>query len=289
MELSIAYAIETAGGARVVLGNSDLARADTDWIGYLDPDQGITGLLDGPDIRTSSQVRPAADGAQIGPGWRAMRSGTIQGMLDPNATTATRETYADRLRLVMHGCVRQNATLRWTPSGDGIERELAVRCAARPDIRGRQPTTFMVTLTSPDVTIGSSEVQEVVLEPGGGVETAAMVNLGTVPAWPTFEVYGPLTSLALGHDAGNPPYITLIPVAGRPIGGGFRAFVYAERRLVLRQEYDVLEPTTETYNESVHPASVWWQIPAGANVASASAAGDSPDTQVIVRWRHAWP
>lgn len=288
MELSIAYAIETAGGARVVVGNSDLARADTDWIGYLDPDQGITGLLDGPDIRTSSQVRPVADGAQIGPGWRAMRSGTIQGMLDPNSTTATREAYADRLRLVMHDCVRQDATLRWTPSGDGIERELAVRCAARPDIRGRQPTTFMVTLTSPDVTIGSSEVQEVVLEPGGGVETLAMTNLGTVAAWPTFDVRGPLSSLALGHAGGDPPLVNIIPPDGT-LPGGLRYMIYAERRLVLLQEVDVLDPITVVQNEAVHPASEWWQVPAGVSVASASAAGDTTDTRITVRWRHTWP
>lgn len=165
MELSIPYIFElpwdgafSAPGVplpamRFVLGNSDTARADPDWIGYLDPERGIAGLLDGTDLALSASDLTQADGIDLGPSWRGQRAGTINGMFDPNRSRVQREGDAAKMRRFMYAATRQDAIMRWTPTADGIERLLRVRNAGRPDTGGRQPTTYQLTFTSEDAVI----------------------------------------------------------------------------------------------------------------------------------------
>ena len=79
-ELAIAYALESQYG-RAVFGNCDAATADADFVGYLDAENPITGLLDMPPSRLAGGNLPGGDGGYDGPGLRGRRQGTISGMI----------------------------------------------------------------------------------------------------------------------------------------------------------------------------------------------------------------
>lgn len=196
MELGIPYAFLGADGSRFVVGNSNAAKADPDWIGWLDPDNGITGLLDGAEPRGSALPIPLGDGVRIGHTFLGERSGAVQGSLDPNATLAVVEgTHVPKLRRFAQAARRADGLMIWTPSTDGIKRMLRVRhVAGRPDIRGRRPKTFMLTLLSPDANVLSHDEVLHTIGPMNGATgvSSPITNAGDAPTWPRFYIDGPI-------------------------------------------------------------------------------------------------
>lgn len=226
-ELSIAYSIEAPSGLRVVVGNCDDARTDPDWIGYLDPESAITGLLDGPELRGNVQDRVAGDGAIVGPGWRGQRSGTVQGMISPNDTVPVVEELAAKLRRVMYEIVRADGLMRWTPSYDGVERRLRVRHVGRPDVRGRQPKTFLLALTSPDpVVLADSETSALLAVD----EPEVVEHAGDADTWPRLRAVGPITAplWTLGADR------SVAMLDDLELAGGEYVDVYPDRGVALK-------------------------------------------------------
>lgn len=225
-ELAIPYSITSPSGLRLVVGNSDTAKADPDWIGWLDPENGITGLLDGAEIQASILKRPRAAGVLMGPGLRGERSGTIQGVIDPNVSATIVEQRAQKIRRVMAEIEKADGILRWWPSSDGIGRRLRVRNVARPDVRGRRPKTFMLTLSSRDPYVLGDTLQtrRVSLPNLTTGWSGVFITGGEELAWPVFRVYGPITNpritdglgtqIAIDVVVGVNEYLLVIPERG---------------------------------------------------------------------------
>jgi hypothetical protein len=89
MQLSIPYTFIGPDGTRAVVGNSLEAKQDTDWVGFLDPETGITALLDGADVRTSVSDLVETDGGAHGAFFLSRRVGTVNVIFDPNGSLAS--------------------------------------------------------------------------------------------------------------------------------------------------------------------------------------------------------
>lgn len=258
MELSIPYILSTSGGS-CVFGNSDAAKADPNFAGFLDPDQGITGLLDGADVRAVQANLAQFDGSQLGPGWRGQRAGTIQGMLDPNVTVVQRETVAARIRRVMAGCVRADGLLLWTPTYDGVPRMLRVRCVARPDIRGRQPTTFMLTLASADAEViaATESATQILVDAavGGTAFTATADNVGDVEAWPIHRFDGPLSQPRISLAGATPAQTIQLSTA---VLAGQYVLVIPQRAAAVRGTKTLIAPAGQLVTNPRPTASFGW-------------------------------
>lgn len=296
MELAIAYALVGPDGTRIVLGNGAPATADPDWVGYLDPDNGITGLLDGADITENADDVVAGDGGVQGPNWRSRRSGTIQGVISPNAATTTMESYIQKLKRAT-AALRGDAMLTWTPTTDGITRRLRLRRQTRPSFAGRRPKTFQLVMASPDPLILSDTESNLVITPGAaageigypdpitdpitsptGVTAQQTVsNLGDQGTWPRFRIYGPITNpTLLNFTTGERIDLTYTLLAGEWLD------IYPATGQIL------LNGQADRYSAYQFATSNWWKLQPGGNdvrlLASAYAAG----AQAIIYWRHAW-
>lgn len=296
MELSIAYEIIGPDGTRIVVGNGDAATSDPDWVGYLDPDNGITGLLDGADVVENTDQVVAGDGNVQGPNWRGRRDGTIQGVVAPNAEVTTAETYIQRIKRAT-AALRGDAVMRWTPTTDGIQRRMRLRRASKPAFAGRRPKTFQLTMASPDALILSASENSLTLDPSGAVGEVgypdpeldpitsdvnvsgqqSVSNLGDADTWPHFRIIGPITNpTLLNNTTGKRIDLTYQLLAGEFLD------VFPETGQIL------LGGSADRYSAYQFATSEWWQLEPGANdirlLASAFAAG----AQVIIYWRHAW-
>ena len=283
-ELDLAYSITASDSSRFVVGNGTAAMADPDWVGFLDPENAVTGLLDGADMRANVVDRARVDGAQVGPGFSGQRSGTIQGFLDPRATIATVEgLYAPKMRRVLYAARRADALLQWTPSYDGIGRQLRVRHVGRPDVRGRWPKTFLLALTSGDDRVLSATAASVFISLSGSLTdaSAAVDNQGDAPTWPVFEVRGPLVDPTI-HQGSSMISLT------RTLADGEKLYVYPVRSAVI------FESTTgvrsDAYGALNFGMSTIAMMAPGAGTARITCASSSgANAGMLVTYHHAWP
>lgn len=295
-ETGIAYTLVAADGSRAVVGAGDIATTDPDWVGYLDPDNGITGLLDGADVRESASDLVEADGGSHGPFFEGRRSGTIQGVFFPVEDMAVVNAKRDKL-LRATRALRADTLLRWTPTGSSIERELRVRRQQRPLFGGRRPKTFQIALVSAAPHVLSSSEASLVITPGAssgelGIQdpitdpiTSALnvvgqqfvVNQGTVGTWPRFRIDGPITNPEILNET-NGRRVRLI----YDLALGDWLDVYPQMGQVL------LNGTSDRYSAVDFGLTDWWQLESGSNDVRLLAAAYSAGAQVTVYWRHAW-
>lgn len=308
MELGIPYVLTSPDGIRAVFGNSDTAKMDVDWVGYLDPENGITGLLDGADIRSQPVELVAGDGGDVGPAFLGLRPGTIQVILDPNVAFATREGYEQRLKRASRG-LRADCELRWTPTADGIERCLRLRRTARPAPSGRHPRSIQLSMTSGEPYVLSGAETSQVVDPAVGEigvadpvtdpmtslvdEGAALLvaNLGDAESWPRFRIDGPITNpqilnqttgerIALGAVIGTYEYLMIYPEFGQVLLGA--------KQDISGVLFDVPASLQDRYEYVDFAATDWWQLVGGNNDVRVLSASFSAGAQVTVWWRHAW-
>lgn len=296
MELSIAYEIIGPDGTRVVLGNGDPATVDPDWIGYLDPENGISGLLDGADIEENVDSVVAGDGGLQGPNFRGRRQGTIQGVIAPNASTQLAETYIQKLKRAS-AALRGDALLRWTPTSDGIQRRMRLRRQSKPAFAGRRPKTFQLVMTSPDALVLAATESNTNLDPAGGAGEIGYVdpipdpivsdlnvsaqqsvtNQGDQPTWPHFRIAGPITNpILLNNTTGK-----RIELAYQLLAGEFLD-IYPETGQVL------LGGSADRYSAFQFATSEWWQLAPGPNDIRLLSAAFAAGAGAIIYWRHAW-
>lgn len=178
--------------------------------------------MDGAQVRASSDVLPAADGAYIYPSYRGARYPVLSGVIKATEGSAAtflsrRRQYEDQLRAYTDSILREDGTLRFTPSG-AAERRLTVRLLDAVDIQGAGPLkNWQVSFQAGDPLIYASAQSQVdtgtIGAPSGtetfpfgypagfGVTSSAVagvaVNAGTAPTWPVFQVYGPASSPAV--------------------------------------------------------------------------------------------
>src|SRR3954454_6043897 len=125
--VSVPYELIAADGSRAVVGNTDAAMTDPDFCGILDPEAGITGLLDRAGVRESATDLTEADGATHGPFWLSRRSGTMQGLLFVGDLNPVLVAAAESKLKRATRALRADGILRWTPPNDSSPRQLRFR------------------------------------------------------------------------------------------------------------------------------------------------------------------
>jgi len=296
-ELGIAYVLTGPDGTRAVVGNCDAASSDPDFVGFLDPTNGITGLVDAADVRESAAELVAADGGIHGPFFLGRRPGTIQGLIVPTSDLdpTTVNAAIQRLKRATRA-LRADGLLTWTPTG-GSARMLRVRRQQRPSISGRRPKAFQVALVSTDPYALAVNEANIIITPGASAGelgipnpitdpitsplnvTAAqsVVNQGDAPTWPRFRIDGPITNPELLNNTTG-----LTIKLNYTLGSGEYLDVRPERGAIL------LGGTADRYSALNFAASTWWQLEPGANDVRLLAAAYSGAAQATVFWRHAW-
>lgn len=294
--MGIAYELVGPDGARAVVGNCTEAQLDPDFVGFLDPENGLTGLMDGAEIREQAGDLVEADGGWHGAFYESRRPGTLQGILLPGAPMATVNAAERKLKQATRA-LRGDTTLRWTPSGETIERELRLRRQTPVRITDRRPKSFQVGLVSADPRILSSVEEQVVITPDTSVGVLGFTspftspisttpaatgagfatNQGTVETWPRFKIDGPVTTpIILNNTTGKQ-----IGFTGELLTGEY-LLIDAQRASVL------FGGTADRYGLYDFALSEWWTLVPGANDVRLLTPAYSAGAQVTVFYKHAW-
>jgi hypothetical protein len=295
--VSLPYELIAADGSRAVVGNSDAASTDPDFVGYLDAESGITGLLDRASVRESSTDLVEADGASHGPFWLSRRAGTVTGLLFVGGLDTTVVAAAESKLKRATRNLRSDGILRWTPPGASSPRQLRVRVQDGPRITARRPKAFQVTLVSADPYALASSESSVVITAGAAAGEIGItnpitnpmsttlsptgqdfvINQGDAPTWPRFTITVPITNpqilnnttgelLALSYTLGPGEFFDVYPQTGRILLGG----------------------TSDRYSALDFANSTWWQLQPGQNDVRLLASSFSSPAQVEVRWQDAY-
>lgn len=292
MLVGLPYIITSPTGARAVLGNNDVAKADPDWVGYLDPDNGVTISR---QIRATSEDLVENDGAEHGDSWHGAASIVMAGILDPNSAPATRDALRRKLRAATLA-LRADAKVAYTPPNAAL-RQWWVRRAQDPTFGSRQPTTFQLQFVSerpyalgdessqiivPGSAAGeqgfSSPISSPLSSPLNVAGQAFIYNGGELDTWPRFRIMGPIT---------NPRILS------NTLGLELRFLV----ALGAGEFLDVFPPTphsrvlfggvTSMYRAVDRAASRWWKLLPGNNDVRLLATAYSAGASVTVYWRPA--
>jgi hypothetical protein len=295
VELSIPYQLIGPDGTRIVVGNGSGATDDVDWVGYINPDQGISGL-DGAEVRESADNLVEADGGIHGSFYEGRRSVVLNFDLDPGRYGPDTAALERRVKRASRA-LREDALLRWTPSDIGLELELRLRRQGRVSITGRHPKQVQIPMVAEDpIKRTSSEAQQTLTpDTSAGVlgftspitspiETelaptgqALVENQGDVEAIPRFKITGPITNPELINST-TEQRIKLLYT----LGAGEELFIDAGRKTVL------LGGTADRFGAVVYPDSKWWRLQPGSNDVRLLAAAYSAGAELVVYWRHAY-
>lgn len=310
MELAIPYVLVGPDGTRAVFGNGDAAKADPDFVGWLDAEQPITGLLGSADTKTQPTELVAGDGVDIGATFLGGRPGTINVMLDPNTDIATRELRIARLKRASRG-LRADCELSWTPSVDGIRRLMRLRRNGKVDPTGRRPVTMQLPMASGDAYVfsydeasasfvpsasGEIGIPDPILDPitsdfNTGGSASIVTNLGDAETWPRIRIDGPITNPAVlnvttGQRIGfnvtlaDSEYLMIYPEYGQVLLGS--------KTLIGGTWFDVVAPLADRYGVYDFALSTWWQLAPGNNDVRLLAFAFSAGALVTLYFRHAW-
>jgi hypothetical protein len=295
--LDVLYEFIAPDGTRAVVGNSSAAQQDPDWIGMLDPQSNIQGLLDTATVRGAAQDLVEADGQSMPPLYLGGRSGTVQIVILPSSLDlAAIEAAGSKFKRATRA-LRGDGIFRFTPPNDSSPRQLRVRRQDGPRITGSRPKTGQVTLQSADPYLLSSTEQSVVITPGQAAgelgipdpmpdpltsplnvtAQQSVVNAGDAPTWPRFRIAGPITNPTLTNNStGQSISLSYVLNAGEFLD------VYPQTGRILAQG------TTDRYSALNFALSSWWQLVPGANDVRLQAAAFSAGAQATVFYRSAY-
>lgn len=186
MELAIPYALTGPDGTRIVAGNSDAAKLDPDYVGWLDPEQGIAGL-DSPDLRDNSALVVAGDGGIHYDFFHGRRPLVANVVLNPSVMDVMGVAALEQKVKRAHNAVRGDALLRWTNTGFP-QRRLALRKNGATRIVGRRPKNATLELVDADYRILSDDLND--LGPRAIGWQGVVHNAGDELATPRFELTG---------------------------------------------------------------------------------------------------
>lgn len=291
-QLSIPWALTGPDGTRAVLGNSDAARADPDWVAWLDPDNPPSIVR---AIRGSDEPLVEGDGAVPGNRWRSGATIVINGVFDAGSSMTVVNALEQKLKRATRA-FRSDGQLRCAPDGFP-ERILWFRRESDIDPRGRRPKTFQVQLASvkpfwlsptessvtivPGAAAGeigfSSPITDPISSPGSVAGQQFAVNAGDIETWPRFRVAGPVTNPRIvNNTTGEEIRLTYTLAAGEWLD------VFPERGRVL------LGGVSDRYSAFDRQNSRWWQLRPGSNDIRLLATSYSAGASLTAYWRHAW-
>lgn len=279
MEIGIPYELIHPDGTRLVFGIA--GKADLDYIGPLEPDQGIAGL-DSPDLREVAQEIVQGHGGLHLEFFHGRRPIVINAEIDRNVEIATTMQREQRVKRATNATAA-NALLKWTNSGGFPKRRLALRRQPGLRITGRRPKTLLIPMVDSDWRVVSDVENATAATPIGAVlAQVAAVNAGDVVASPRLQV--------VGTDGGITGNVTLRNVtAGAEIQFKPAFGVPAGQTLVVN-----LSPPWPTitlngadvYGQIDFLPTTWWGLVPGNNVIQLQA--DVGDATLQVFWRDAW-
>lgn len=279
-ETGIPYVLIGEDGTRAAIGPG--MEADADFVGYLDGDGGITGF-EAPPVRESRDVAVGGSGAVHGTFRRDGYVGTLQGAIVAGLTAAQREAAMTKLGLATDAFAG-DGVMRWTPSGQAIERAIWYRSSAASPLRytGRIPKSFQVGLVSVDWRALSYALVDSGAIAGNPPADIVVTNSGNVDAPVYFVITGPVTNPVITHLATGRKISLLAAIAG-----GATRTVYAYPPTVPAL---VLTNAGANADGEVDPANTDWSITPrpGANTFRLTGAGMSGATALRVLHRHAW-
>lgn len=292
-QIGIPYELIGPDGTRAVWND----RSDPDFVGFLDGENGITGL-DGADVRESAEEIVEGDGGIHGAFYMGRRAITIQGMIDPEgvdiATVLAREAKIKRASRAL----RSDAVLRWTQA-DRPTCRLLLRRQAKPSITGRRPKQVQLAMVAADWRV-FSDAENVLAaagsgppDPGGmtfdvgfdltftgggtGIAQILAVNAGDAPTPPRFRIDGPITSPVI-YNATTGQRIVL----GVTLAAGEYLTVDVATRQIL------YNGTGNLYQAFTYGVSEWMELAPGNNDLRILTAAYNPPAGFTVYWRDAW-
>lgn len=294
MQLGIPYEILSPDGTRAVVGNCDEARQDPDYVGFLDPEAGITGLQEA-EVREDAEERSDADGGVHGDFLRGRMPIVIQGSLDPSADIATLNLLEDKIKRATRA-LRGDGTLSWTPTGS-VRRMVTFRMQQPTRVVGRLPKRFQASLVCASHRVLSSDENSVTFAAGGtGGEigfsspisdplrsaisdtgAAQVANIGSEESPPRFRIDGPITNPTIRNATTGQELRLLTSLTA----GNFIT-IDVENAEVL------LNGVADAYAVVQFPESAWWNLQPGSNDVRLLAASFSAPAALTVFWRHAW-
>lgn len=307
-QMGIPYALTGPDGTRVVFND----RSDPDFVGFLDGENGVTGL-DGAEVRESAEELVEGDGGVHGDFYLGRRPITLQGILDPEPDPTAVNGRESRLKRAARA-LRSDSILRWQQSGR-VETQLALRLQSRISITARRPKQFQIGMVSAEWRIVGSALQSANInlsggggggsgltfpmfvipapppggsigfqfdfdfgnDPLGGIAQAYVENQGDAPAGPSFRIDGPVVN----------PQILNVTTGERialdySLGAGDYLLVDAATRTIK------LNGTASRYAAFNYVQSRWWELQPGLNDLRILAASYSAPAAVTVYWRHSF-
>jgi hypothetical protein len=272
MELGIPYELVGPDGTRIVFGNSDAAKVDPDYVGWVDPEVGVTGL-DSPEVRESAQDTPQANGGIHFDFFHGRRPITAPIIIDPNVDVGTQIARAQKIKRATNA-MSFDATLRWQNTGYAMRR-LALRRTAPTRVTGRRPKVAAIAMTCEDYRL-VADVETVSAAIAANTPTV-IANAGDELARPRFELTGPAPSPVL-IDTGLGIHLK----AGVSIAAG--ALLVVD----LTGRYPIVEINgVDHYGDVDFLPSAWWGlIPGPQHVRWTGGAGATGS--MVVRARDAW-
>lgn len=158
MELGIAYELVGPGGDRIVFGNTQAAKVDPDYVGWLDPDSGIAGL-DSPELRDNTTLIAAGHGGIAYDALHGRRPLVANIVLDPDVMDAIGVDALERRVKGAHNAMTADAVLEWTNTGQP-RRRLLLRKNGPTRITGRRPKQATLELIDVDYRMHSEAVHD---------------------------------------------------------------------------------------------------------------------------------
>lgn len=276
MELGIPYELVGPDGTRAVIGNSDAAKADADYVGWLDPDSGIAGL-DSPDLRENAADRIGASGGIHYDFFHGRRPIVINGAIDPNTTIAVILAREQKLKRITNALDPDDpAILEWTNTGFP-RRMLKLLRQAPPRITGRRPKTFQLSLVDSDYRILAETEDSTVAQTRGLVRSCD--NAGDELATPRFELTGAF---------GGPIELVHVPTGLKVrLKAGFSTIAGDLLVVDFTPPYPrVTLNGANVYHQVDFLPSTWWGLAPGAQDVRVDAASGAGTWRVF--WRDAW-
>jgi hypothetical protein len=296
----IPYELVGPNGARAVFNDP----ADGDFCGYLNSENGITGLLDTPEVREGYFDKPEFSGGVQTNSFFSKRVGTIQGFLIPEPNMVVFNTRESKIKAASRGMEGEKpAMLYWTPEG---RPQMAMRVyrQGKISVTGRRPKIFTIPLSSPDPFIFSAATAEEIISATAEAEGdegfsspigpelevlykakahIGVVNEGDAETWPELYFKGPMV---------NPVIINL--TTGQKFTLTYT--LGAEEELIVNtytrsvQLKSSPEATALVNRYSAYSANFavneWWPlVPGNNNIQFISGTGGG---SVLVRWKSAW-
>ena len=290
MQVGIPYELVGPDGTRAVFNDPD----DLDFVGFLDPQGGISGL-DGADVREEADVLTERDGGAHGDFYAGRMPFTLKGFIPYDGDPALASQREDRIKAACDA-LREDGRFRWTPIG-GDTREVWFRRQQRPSIDGRGVKTFQLGLVSASHRILASSESSLQIIAGAlsgvlgfgspikspigsnsqSTGSTIVTNLGSAPASPVLRIDGPIVNPTI-RNATTGEEIRLV----YSLAAGEWLDIDGDVPTVL------LNGQVDRYRAVQFPGTRWWQLRKGANDIRLLAASFGSPAALTIAWRHAW-